>query len=169
MIEAVVAPRGPYRLRLMAPSGSWSASLADGTIATAWQRADGRVVVRAAGEEQIAKARFLLALDDDTAEFHRRFADDALIGRSARALVGWRPLRLPTVAHAALRAMCGQLVDSRRARQIERAILHACGGPVATQAALRQLSSADLRACGLAASRAGALLRLTSTIDLERL
>ena len=169
MIEAVVAPRGPYRLRLMAPSGSWLAPLANGTTVTAWQRADGQVVVRAAGEEQIAKARFMLALDDDTTEFHRRFADDPLIGRSARALAGWRPLRLPTVTHAALRAMCGQLVDSRRARQIERAILRACGSPVATRQALNSLSPADLRACGLAASRAATLLRLTGAIDLERL
>lgn len=169
MIEAVVAPRGPYRLRPMAPSGSWSAPLVDGTTVTAWQRDDGRVVVRAAGEEQIAKARFMLALDDDTTEFHHRFAEDALIGRSARAFVGWRPLRLPTVAHATLRAMCGQLVDARQARQVERAILRVCGGPVATHDALRTLSNAELRAHGLAASRAAALARLTSTIDLERL
>ena len=169
MIEAVVAPSGPYRLRLMAPSGYWSAPLADGTTASASQRSDGRVVVHAAGEEQLVKARFMLALDDDTAEFHRRFAQDALLGRSARALTGWRPLRLPTVAHATLRAMCGQLVDSRRARQVERAILRACGSRVATREALGNLSTAELRSNGLAASRAAALSRLISTIDLERL
>jgi AraC family transcriptional regulator, regulatory protein of adaptative response / DNA-3-methyladenine glycosylase II len=167
MIEAVVAPRGPYRLRLMA--GHWSAPLADGTMATACQRTDGRVFIRAAGEVQLAKARFMLALDDDTTEFHRRFASDALLGHSARALAGWRPLRLPTVAHAALRAMCGQLVDSRRARQVERAILRACGGPVATREALNSLSTAELHAHGLAASRAATLSRLMQSIDLERL
>lgn len=64
-------------------------------------------------------ARFQLALDDDTAEFHRRFRDDPLLGPSARAFVGWRPLRLPTVSHALLRAFCGQLIESRRARSIE--------------------------------------------------
>ena len=169
MIEAVVAPTGPYRLRLMAPSGCWSAPLADGTTASASQRSDGRVVVHAASEEQLVKARFMLALDDDTAEFHRRFAQDALLGLSARALTGWRPLRLPTVAHATLRAMCGQLVDSRRARQVERAILRACGSRVATREALGNLSTAELRSNGLAASRAAALSRLISTIDLERL
>ena len=169
MIEAVVAPSGPYRLRLMAPSGHWSAPLEDRTTASAWQRADGRVVIQASDEQQLAKARFMLALDDDTTEFHRRFADDALLGRSTRALAGWRPLRLPTVAHATLRAMCGQLVDSRRARQVERAILRACGSPVATSEALGNLSTAELRAHGLAASRAAALSRLISTVDLERL
>ena len=169
MLEAVIAPRGPYRLQLMARSGHWSAPLADGTTAAAWQRPDGRVVIHAATVENLAKARFMLALDDDTAEFHRRFADDALLGRSTRALAGWRPLRLPTVAHATLRAMCGQLVDARRARQVERAILRACGTEVAGRAALRTLSPAGLRANGLAASRAATLLRLVSTIDLERL
>ncbi len=169
MIEAVVAPRGPYRLRLMAPSDHWSAPLADGTTASAWQRADGRVVVHAATEEDVAKARFMLALDDDTTEFHRRFAQDALLGRSTRALTGWRPLRLPTVAHATLRAMCGQLVDSRRARQVERAILRACGNQVATREAIASLSTAELRSNGLAASRAATLSRLIGTINLERL
>ncbi len=169
MVEAVVAPAGPYRLRLMAPAGHWSAPLADGTTVGAWQRPDGRVVIRATGEEQLAKARFMLALDDDTAEFHHRFADDVLLGRTARAFIGWRPLRLPTVAHAALRAMCGQLVESRKARQIERAILRSCGSPVATRETLCALSTADLRANGLAASRAATLVRLTGSIDLERL
>ena len=169
MVEAVIAPTGPYRLGLMARTGRWSAPLADGTQATAWQRADGRVVVQAADEEQLVKARFMLALDDDTAEFHHRFANDALVGRSARALAGWRPLRLPTVAHATLRAMCGQLVDSRRARQVERAILRACRDPVATRETLANLSTAELRAHGLAASRAAVLSRLNRTIDLERL
>jgi 3-methyladenine DNA glycosylase/8-oxoguanine DNA glycosylase len=169
VVEAVVAPAGPYRLRLMAPAGRWSTLLEDGTTTSAWQRSDGRVVIRAAGDEQLARARFMLALDDDTTEFHRRFADDALLGWSARALIGWRPLRLPTVTHAALRAMCGQLVDSRRARQVERAILRKCGSLAATRDTLNSLATAELRACGLAASRAAALQRLTSTIDLERL
>ena len=169
MLEAVVAPRGPYRLQLMARSGHWSAPLADGTTATATQRPDGRVVVHASTEENLAKTQFMLALDDDTAEFHKRFANDALLGRSARALAGWRPLRLPTVAHATLRAMCGQLVDSRRARQVERAILRTCDTQVASQETLRNLSTAELRGCGLATSRAATLSRLTRAIDLERL
>ncbi len=169
MVEAVLTPRGPYRLRLIERSGRWSSPLEDGTTATAWQRKDGRVVVHADGEEQLATARFMLALDDDTGEFHRRFAHDPLIGRTARTLVGWRPLRLPTVTHAALRAMCGQLIDSRRARQIERTILRACDTQVATRAALTRLAPTELRAHGLAASRAATLARLCRTLDLERL
>jgi 3-methyladenine DNA glycosylase/8-oxoguanine DNA glycosylase len=169
VVEAVITPRGPYRLSLSARSDQWASPLPDGSSAIAWQRADGRIAVRVAGEENIGMARFMLALDDDTGEFHRRFANDPLLGRVARTLVGWRPLRLPTVAHATLRAMCGQLVDARRAREIERAILRASGAPVATRTSLARLSPSDFRAQGLAAGRAAALARLCRTIDLEGL
>lgn len=169
MVEAVIAPRGPYRLHLIVHSSVWSAPLPDGGRAVARQRADGRVVVRATSEEGIGRARFMLALDDDTGEFHRRFARDPLLGPSARALVGWRPLRLGTVAHAALRAVCGQLIEARRARAIERRVLRATGAEVATQRGLARFSPAQLRAHGLAAGRAATLARLCRTIDLERL
>jgi 3-methyladenine DNA glycosylase/8-oxoguanine DNA glycosylase len=111
----------------------------------------------------------MLALDDDTTTFHELFADDPLLGPTSRALVGYRPLRVATVAQAALSAFCGQLVQSTRARQIERAVLRACGVRVATQDALRRLSPAALRRCGLATSRATALVRLCGALDLERL
>jgi len=123
MVEDVVTPSGPYRLQLMCRGRAWRAPVADGTMATAWQRSDGCVVVRAETPQGLERARFMLALHDDTAEFHRRFAQDPLLGAAARALVGYRPLRLPTVAHATLRAMCGQLIESRRAAAIERSIL----------------------------------------------
>ena len=169
MVETIVDPAGPYRLRLMTRGSAWSAPLPDGRRASAWQRQDGAVVVRASDDEGVERARFMLALHDDTAEFHRRFAHDALLGPTARLLAGWRPLRLATVAHAVLRAVAGQLVDSRRARQIERAILRACGQEVATQGGLRQLSPAHLVRCGLAGGRAATLARLCRTIDLEGL
>ncbi len=167
--EAVVEPRGPYRLRHMVRSGSWTASLAGGGLATAWQRADGCVVIRAPDAAGIETARFMLALDDDTTAFHTLFRDDPLLGPSSRALRGYRPLRLATVTHAVVRAMCGQLVDARRARQLERAILRALAEEVATQTRLATLSPADLRALGLAQQRATALARLVQTVDLEAL
>ena len=111
----------------------------------------------------------MLALHDDTAEFHRRFAQDPLLGAAARALVGYRPLRLPTVAHATLRAMCGQLIESRRAAAIERSILRELGAAVATRDGLSRLSAADLRHHGLATARASTLVRLVRSLDLERL
>ena len=111
----------------------------------------------------------MLALDDDTSEFHARFAHDPLIGPSARALLGYRPLRLATVAHATMRAIVGQLIESRRARAIERSILRSLGSSVATREALARLSPVDLRRHGLAQHRATTLARLVAGIDLERL
>ena len=127
MVEDVVTPSGPYRLALMCRSGTWNGALPGGAQAVAWQQRDGRVALRAPTEDGLAHARFMLALDDDTSEFHARFAGDALLGPTVRALRGYRPLRLATVAHAALRAMCGQLIESGRAAAIERSILRELG------------------------------------------
>jgi 3-methyladenine DNA glycosylase/8-oxoguanine DNA glycosylase len=153
----------------MARSGRWTGSLPGGRRAEAWQRPDGRVVVRAPDAASLELARFMLALDDDTGPFHRRFRDDPLLGRASRALVGYRPLRLATVAHATLRALCGQLIEARRARAIERAIARAVGEEVVTQPALQSLAPAELRRLGLAQARATTLMRLVRTIDLEGL
>ena len=169
MLQDVVTPTGPYRLRLMARTGIWRGALPHDRTATAWQRPDGRVVVRAPDEEALATARFMLALDDDTGPFHERFARDPLIGASARAFVGYRPLRLATVTHAVVRALCGQLIEARRARAIERGIAGACGETVVTQPALRRLAPVELRRIGLAQHRASLLARLAATVDLERL
>ncbi|HEY1316809.1 MAG TPA: hypothetical protein VGF10_06305 [Gaiella sp.] len=169
MVEAVLTPTGPYRLRLMARGGIWRGALPHGRVAVAWQRPDGAVVVRAPDPEGVELARFMLALDDDTAPFHERFARDPLIGASARALVGYRPLRRATVTHAVVRALCGQLVEARRALALERAIVRACGDHVVDQDALRRLAPVALRRLGLAQHRATALHRLAATLDLERL
>jgi 3-methyladenine DNA glycosylase/8-oxoguanine DNA glycosylase len=169
VLEDVVAPTGPYRLRLMSRSGSWVRPLADGSTASAWQRPDGRVVVRATTPAGLDRARFMLALADDTTAFHHRFDRDPLLGTASRALTGYRPLRLATVTHAALRAMCGQLIDARRAMQIERSILRRLGTAVATREGLIALAPAELCRHGLASSRASTLSRLLRSLDLERL
>ena len=168
MVEDVVTPVGPYRLRLMTRGESWRGALPGQRAATAWQRPDGRVVVRAPDEPSLATARFMLALDDDTSGFHERFPG-SLLGPSARALVGYRPRRVATVTHAVVRALCGQLIEARRARAIERAIGYACDDDVVTQESLRRLPPVALRRLGLAQHRATVLARLAATIDLERL
>ena len=168
MVEAVLTPTGPYRLRLMT-RGTWRGELPRHRVATAWQRPDGRVVVRAPDEEALDRARFMLALDDDTGPFHARFARDPLLGPSARALVGYRPLRLATVTHAVVRALCGQLDRGARARAIERAILRACGERVVTQDALRRLSPVELRRLGLAQHVRRRSSGSRRTLDLEAL
>ena len=169
MIEDVVTPAGPYRLALKARSGVWRGALPGRRTASARQLADGRVVVRAPDDEALSTARFMLALDDDTGGFHERFARDPLIGASSRALVGFRPRRVATVAHSVVRAMCGQLVEARRAWALERAIARACGDDVVTQDALARLSPLDLRRLGLAQHRATSLHRLAVALDLESL
>jgi 3-methyladenine DNA glycosylase/8-oxoguanine DNA glycosylase len=169
VLEDVVAPAGPFRLRHVARNGMWQGSLPGERVVVAWQLGDGRVVLQAPDEECLSIARFMLALDDDTSGFHERFARDPLLGPSARALVGFRPVRRATVTHAVVRALCGQLIEARRALAIERAIARACGATVITQDALRRLAPVELRRLGLAQQRATALARLASTIDLERL
>lgn len=169
MVEARIAPRGPYSLKLTTWSGEWCATLPDERWAEARQLPDGALVVRASCERAIEKARFMLALDDDTTEFHRRFARDPLLGPSVRALRGLRPPRKATVAHATLGAVCGQLIQSSRARQIERAVIRACGENPPSREALARLSPAAFAACGLAPSRAATLTRLVRTLDLEAL
>ena len=168
MVEATLEPAGLYSLKLTA-GAAWKGRMPDGRWASAQQLQDGRVLVWASCERGIEEARFMLALDDDTSEFHRRFSKDPLIGPATRALRGLRPRRKATVAHATLRAICGQLIQAGRALEIERAVIRACNADPPTREALRLMSPAALSRCGLAGSRAATLARLVRTLDLEKL
>ena len=169
MIEATVRPRGPYRLNLMTYGHELEQPLPGGRRGQAWQRSDGLVVLRAPDEEALELLRFCLALDADTTEFCDRFRRDPLLGLSIRRLHGLRPLRRATVAHALLRAICGQLIEARRALAIERAIVRAIGDAAPGREAIGALSPAQLRKLGLATHRASTLVRVCRTIDLEGL
>ena len=79
MVEAVLTPVGPYSLRLT-HGATWTSRLRDGRWASARQLTDGHVVVRASCDRAVEEARFVLAVDDDTTEFHRRFAHEPLLG-----------------------------------------------------------------------------------------
>ncbi|MBA2424592.1 MAG: hypothetical protein H0V58_04440 [Actinobacteria bacterium] len=169
MVEAVLRAQGLYSLKLTARTEAWKAQLSDGRWAEARQLHDGSVLVRASCERSVDEARFLLALDDDTSEFHRRYARDSLLGPSVRVLRGLRTTRTSTVTHAALRAICGQLIQSRRAREIERVVIRTCDESPPTRESLARLSPAALTGCGLAESRAATLARLVRRVDLESL
>jgi DNA-3-methyladenine glycosylase II len=169
MIEAVLRPSGPYSLRLTAGGTTWTARLPDGRWAAAYQRHDGTVGVRASCDLAVEEARFMLALDDDTSEFHLRHARDPLLGPVTRRLRGMRPRRKATVTHAVIRAVSGQLIQASRALEIERSVIRAAGEDPPTRASLARLSPARLTACGLAASRAATLTRLARTLDLDGL
>ena len=188
MIEASLRARGPYSLRLSTRLGSDATRVAAPRvfralyevggrleIAETHQRPDGTLIVRAPSEEAITQVRFTLGIDDDHSEFVERFARDPFLGTSVRSLRGLRPLRCATVTQALLRALCGQLITARRAREIERRIVRAITPSLdglhaaPTPAGLGRYSPAELRALGLGGPRASALVRLCRSIALERL
>jgi 3-methyladenine DNA glycosylase/8-oxoguanine DNA glycosylase len=146
-------------------------------LAAAYQLVDGRMVLRAQSEEGFERLRFVLALDADHTEFLRRFGNDPLIGEATRRFRGLRILRLPTVAHALLRAFCGQLIESSRARALEKRIVRTLCPRVdaadlhqaPTGATLGAVAPMHLRALGLHARRGASLVRICRSIELERL
>ncbi|MGZ4314334.1 MAG: DNA-3-methyladenine glycosylase family protein [Gaiellaceae bacterium] len=191
MVEIAVRPRGPYSLALSARlAGDATRRMRDGLFtarcfgaeARAWQSPDGTVTIRSESGAAAEKLRWTLALDDDHSEFLRRIADDPLLGRAAKHLRGLRPVRTATVAHSLLRAVCGQLIDSKTARSLERRVIHALQsrhGPDAvpgtglaeppTTAALAAVAPYELRRLGLHERRGAAVVRLCRSLELERL
>ena len=177
-------PRGPYSLALTARYASDATRRFSGgrlvallpEPASAHQLPDGTVRLQAETEAGLEHLRFVLALDDDHSELLCRFAGDPLLGESLRRLRGLRVLRVPTVAQALLRALCGQLVTSREARALERRIVRATMpqgqdglSEPPTRETLGALSPLRLRTLGLAERRAAALVRVCRSLDLERL
>ena len=188
-VELALTPSGPYSLALSARFASdatrtfrdgllTQALAVDGRIelARAQQEPQGTVTIRAESEAAAARLRWLLALDDDHSRFLTRVREDPLLGRASRELRGLRPVRVPTVAHALLRAFCGQLIEAKLARRLEQTIVRATcpAGPQRLHASpatrdLAALAPARLRALGLHAPRAAALVRICRSVELERL
>ena len=187
MISAAVRTRGPFSLRLSArlagnatrttAGGPLVAALAAGGIGRAWQQPDGIVQLRAPDGAGLDELRFVLALDDDHSEFLTRFRDDRLLERALPRLRGFRPLRLATVTHALLKAVAGQLITARRAREIERTVIRAATPQLPgtylhappTPTTFSRFAPAELRRLGLGARRGATLVRLCRSFDLERL
>jgi len=191
MVEVVTRARGPYSLALTARhAGDATRRFRDGVLdavvpvgeaggrverAAARQLPDGSLRLVADSDESLAALRFTLAADADHSEFLRRFRDDELLGPATSALAGLRPLRVSTVAHALLRALCGQLIESSRARFLERRIVravtpaHGSLHAPPTAAALGALAPAELRRLGLHARRGATLVRVCTSLDLDRL
>jgi 3-methyladenine DNA glycosylase/8-oxoguanine DNA glycosylase len=86
-----------------------------------------RAPSRAAAEHGIARMRFALGLDFDQRPFLRRFARDALIGRSLHRRPWLRAGRRPEPFEALVLAICEQLIEYERAAAIERRIVAALG------------------------------------------
>jgi len=175
--------------------------LAEGrpVLVRAWQPAAERVALRAepvdpallvrppalaaggiepagAAELELAAARmrFVLGLDCDLGEFHRRFRRDPLLGPLIRRLPSFRPrLRVwPWEALAA--AVVGQLIEAERAIGIERRIVGRWGvrlgegrealRDVPAAATIAGRAPAELAAMDLAPSRAAALRRVARLV-----
>lgn len=188
MVEATLRPRGPFSLALSARRASDATRIARGRTLTALlhgdggveeasarQLPDGTVVIRAESEAALEQLRFVLAVDDDHTPFLRRFADDPLLARAVRQLRGLRPIRTSSVTQALLRAVVGQLITSREARDIERRLIRRTTPRVGRLNApplpehLAGFSPAQLQRFDLPARKATTIVRLCRTIDLERL
>ena len=134
-LETTISPVQPYSLALSARMKSDATRfLRDGSLTVAYeaggapalarvtQKPDGKLdasIESGEPDEALAKLRFILAADDDHGEFLRRFREDPLIGHVVRSRSGMRPIRTATVVHSLLKAVCGQLIDSRSARLLE--------------------------------------------------
>jgi DNA-3-methyladenine glycosylase II len=190
-LEDTIVPQGPYSLALSARMKSDATRYLRGGVLTmaldggsgpvvsrVRQRPDGSLAVRLEGRQPasaLEKLRFVLAADEDHGPFLERFHDDPLLGRPIRNLAGLRPLRVATVSHALLKAVCGQLIQSRAARLLERRLLR-LAAPVhedlrlpPDRSTFADYAPAELVRHGLAARKAGVLVRLSREWDLERL
>jgi 3-methyladenine DNA glycosylase/8-oxoguanine DNA glycosylase len=185
MVEIAVRPSGPYSLALSTRLASDATrrvreglvtARCGGGLARAWQSRDGIVTIRSDSTAAAEKLRWVLALDDDHSEFLRRVADDPLLSRASKHFRGLRPVRTATVAQALLRAVCGQLIDSKTARRLERRVIRALAPPdenglaePPSTATLAAVAPFELRRLGLHERRGAAVVRLCRSLELERL
>ena len=188
-VGLTVTPSGPYSLAFSARhAGDATRTFRDGCftqalsvdgrieLARAWQSPQGTVTILAESEAGAERLRWILALDDDHSAFLIRFRDDPMLGRASHVLRGLRPVRVPTVAQALLRAFCGQLIEAKVARRLEQTIIrticaaapeHLHVSPTTRE--LAELAPSQLRGLGLHTRRGAALVRLCRSIELERL
>jgi len=142
----------------------------------------GAIEPRPAGPEQLRTAvermRFALGVDDDLADFHRRFRRDPLLGPLIRKMPGFRPRRRPWPWEALASAVVKQLIEADRAARIERRIAGRWGpllgeGPGAPRdvppaATIAGRAPAELAAMDLAPVRAAALRRVAREVAAGR-
>jgi 3-methyladenine DNA glycosylase/8-oxoguanine DNA glycosylase len=132
---------------------------------------------RADAQAAIARMRFALGVDDDLRPFYDRFRDDPLIGPSVRRTPWLRIARRPVAFEALAWAVCEQLIESRRAAQIEARIVRALGPrdaasglrDVPSAAAVAACSPARLESFDLAGRRAIALVRVAREVAAGRI
>jgi 3-methyladenine DNA glycosylase/8-oxoguanine DNA glycosylase len=135
-----------------------------------------------AGEDELAIAvermRFVLGVDYDLGEFHRRFRRDPLIGPLIRRMPSFRPRRRVWPWEALAAAVVGQLIEAQRAVGIERRIVGRWGPRLGEGAAeLRDVpgaatiagrAPAELESMDLSPNRALALWRVARAVAAGR-
>lgn len=149
-------------------------------------------------EEGIARLRFSLGVDDDLREFHRLFRDDPKLGVALRGSLHNRPLRRPVAWEALLWAITEQLIEYRRAAQIQRRMIRRFGisfapgvsvrtqgdigkpprsprgrhdsvlATVPTPEVIAGAAPAELEACGLSARRSVAMVKVAREVASGR-
>lgn len=199
--DGVARRRGSVVSRLLAtPEGR--------VVVHVWQpRSDG-VVFRAAAADRdrpappsalelaIERMRFALGVDDDLTEFARAFRGDPLIGEVIHHRPWLRPKRRPWPWEALAWAVTEQLIEARRAAEIQRRMVRRWGGKLNAPAAsgasadaegwipawlgpgplrdvpspevIRGVAPAELVAMDLAEARAIALIRCAREIAAGR-
>lgn len=130
----------------------------------------------AAAEHGIERMRFALGIDDDLADFHRRFGRDPLIGRLVRADPALRVRRRPQPWEALAWAVCEQLIEFVRAAAIQRRLVSRLG-PRCPRSGLRDVPSAEvvgrqapalLASMDLSPARAATLVRVAREVSSGR-
>jgi len=122
--------------------------------------------------QAISQMRFAVGADDDLSEFHSRFRDDPIIGRSVRARPQLRPHRRPRPWEALAWGVTEQLIEYVRAAAIQRRIVRRIGpkssewglADVPAPAAVAELAPAELVSMDLASARASALRRVSAAV-----
>jgi len=137
-------------------------------------RPAGRAELRMAVE----RMRFALGVDDDLTSFYRRFRRDPLLGPLLRRRPHLRPRRRPWAWEALAWAVVKQLIESRRAAQIQRRIVGRWGlrlgrerealRDVPAAATIAGRAPAEIEQLGLSAGRSVALRAVASQIASGR-
>src|SRR5690242_12218270 len=126
-MEAIVNPRWPSEPpRSAGPGGLLRieghvvrrAMLIDGELLLAEAAWRGDVVHLRGDERAVERLRFVLALDDDLAPFHRAHRADPLLGRIVKARPRLRVIRKPDPFEALAWAVIEQLIDTQAAGNI---------------------------------------------------
>ena len=173
--DGVLRRRGGVRERLLHIEGHPAVvriaqPCRDRVVLGAWaDRAD-------AADEAIARMRFAFGTDDDLRPFYERFRFDPLIGRSVRARPHLRVTRRPDPFEALVGAICEQLIEFKRAIEIQRRIVARLGRRCPTTGlrdlpaagTLAAVAPARLQSFDLAAGRAVAMRRAAAEVASGR-